>query len=104
MRAVQGLNGFLDFLTHLLPIEQLQQDFFAGMPNVSVKSMGNSGSMGTMICRKLAQRASLNILHRIDLLSEILFGHDRFGQILCQTHTVVFGFWIDVHHQAWNLQ
>ena len=92
MRAVQGLNGFLDFLTHLLTIKQLQQDFFAGMPKVSAKSMGNSGSMGTMICCKLAQRASLNMIRRIDLLTEILFVHDRFSQILCETYTIVFGF------------
>ena len=62
------------------------------MPKVSVRSMSNSGSLGTMICCKLAQRASLNIIHRIDLLSEILFGHDRFGQILGQTYAIVFGF------------
>ena len=48
--------------------------------------------MGTMICCKLAQRASLNMIRRIDLLTEILFVHDRFSQILCETYTIVFGF------------
>ena len=82
----------LTFSLTCFPSSNFSKTSLRGFPRFPVTSVGNSGSMGTMICCKLAQRASLNMIRRIDLLTEILFVHDRFSQILCETYTIVFGF------------
>ena len=82
----------LTFSLTCFPSSNFSKTSLRGFPRFPVTSVGNSGSMGTMICCKLAQRASLNMIRRIDLLTEILFVRDRFSQILCETYTIVFGF------------